>query len=65
MIDEPTLSIIERLINGAVVTVPVLLAACWVLWKRLVQITDEFKILHRETIEALTALKQAIERNSR
>ncbi|WP_291295819.1 hypothetical protein [Elioraea sp.] len=58
--DGVTAALMERVVSGTLVTVPVLGLMCWQLWKRLRERDDKFDTLHRETLQALHALKEAI-----
>jgi hypothetical protein len=65
MADAVTVALFERILSGALVTVPVLTLIVWQLWKRLRERDDKFDALHRETLEALHALRDAIQGNRR
>lgn len=58
--DAVTLNILERIMSGALVTVPVLGLMCWQLWQRMRERDEKYDALAKETLQALHALKEAI-----
>jgi hypothetical protein len=65
MADAVTVALFERILSGALVTVPVLSIICWQLWQRLKDRDDKFDAMHQETLEALHSLREAIKDNRR
>lgn len=65
MPDPVTVALFEKVVSGALVTVPVLSLISWQLWKRLRERDDKFDELQREVLEALHSLRDAIKDNRR